>query len=303
LLTPLAPCHLARSTTAVGTSAVPNAGLGPWPGAGTSGELNSPHGVAYDANTDSLFISDTANCEVLEESLASKTVQVIVNLAHVCGPPSAPPVSAGNAVIGPPHGLTVDETHNLLYIADPDNHGIDVVNLSTMNMEPFIQLTPAAPICSPEGVGVDQSTGTLYVADLGCDVVWQIAYFEGPPAIVAGIITSPGFSGNGGPATAAQLDEPSGVAYDSTTSTLYIADGLNNEVRDVVGAKTYDYVGDPLGTSGCSPDGSVVTSPINDPHTVRLDGNGDLFYAETGNNLVREVVPGPGPLTTIAGTP
>ena len=277
-------------------------GLGPWPGPGTSGALNAPHGVAYDSNNNSVFIADLANCEVVEDFLTSGTTSVVVNLAHACGGPSVAGTPALSALIGPPHGLTVDDAHNLLYITDPSNHGVEVVNLSTLQMMPFVALTPAAPICAPEGLGVDPNSGTLYVADYGCDVVWQIPFFEGPPTIVAGTFNSAGFSGNGGPATAAQLDGPSGVDYDPLTATLYIADGLNNEIRDVVGGNIFDYVGDPGKLSGCSPDGSTATSKINDPTAVRVDSAGDVFYDEAGNNIMREVVPGPGPLTTVAGT-
>jgi len=285
-------------TTIVGNGAP---GLGPWPGPGISGALNSPHGVAYDSNNNSVFISDTANCEVVEDFLSSGTTQVVMNGAHVCGAPSPLPISAFNSVIGPPHGLTVDDTNNLLYITDPANHGIDVVNLSTLQMMPFIVLSPTGFPCAPEGVDVDPTSFTLYVADYGCDVVWKIPYFEGPPTVVAGTFNSAGFSGNGGPATAANLDGPSGVVYDPSTATLYIADGLNNEIRDVVGANIFDYIGDPGALSGCSPDGSPATSKIYDPTAVRIDSAGDLFYNEAGNNIVREVIPGPGSLNT-AGT-
>ncbi len=284
-------------TTVAGTGAV---GFGPWPGAATSGALNSPHGLAYDPNNDSVLISDTTNCDVLEESLATHTIQVVVNIAAACGAPSPAGTPAPAAQLDHPHGLAVDQAHNLLYIADRDNHVLDVVNLTTMVMENFIPIFPGAPICTPVGLSVDQTTSTVYVADDSCQVVWQIP-FGGFPSVFAGTFNSAGFSGNGGPPLSAHLYEPNGVAYDSATSSLYVADTFNNEIRKVASGVITDFIGSPVATPGFSPDGSPATSPINMPHAVRLDGAGNVFYDETGNNLVREVGSS-GTLLTIAGS-
>ena len=99
------------------------------------------------------------------------------------------------------------------------------------------------------------------------------------------------------------LYEPSGVAYDPTTSSLYIADTFNNEIRGVAAGIITDWVGSPVATPGFSPDGSPPTSPIDMPHSVRLDGAGNLFFDEVGNDLVRDVPTRAGAAHTIAGTP
>ena len=284
-------------TTVAGTGA---AGFGPWPGPATSGLLSSPHGLTYDPNNDSVFISDTTNCDVLEESLITNAIHVAVNGAAACGSPSPAGTPAVAAQLDHPHGLAVDQTHNLLYIADRDNHGIEVVNLATMTMESFVPIVPAAPICTPVGVTVDQAVGTVYVADDSCQVVWEIP-FGGSPTIFAGTFDSPGFGGNGGPPLSAHLNQPSGLAYDSATSSLFIADTFNNEVRKISARVITDFIGSPAAVSGYSPDGSAATSPVGSVNAVRLDGAGNVFYDETGNNLVREVGSS-GTLHTIAGS-
>ena len=90
---------------------------------------------------------------------------------------------------------------------------------------------------------------------------------------------------------------------ETETRTGVDADTANNEIRKIAGGIIDDYVGSPAATPGISPDGSAATSAINAPHAVRLDGAGNLFYDETGNEIVRELVGSPGTLQTIAGTP
>ncbi|WP_322778021.1 hypothetical protein [Frankia sp. Cas4] len=86
-----------------------------------------------------------------------------------------------------------------------------------------------AQLANPSGVAVDR-TGTLYITDLASRRVRRVAT-DGTITTVAGTGTE-GFSGDGGPATHAQLANPSGVAVDST-GTLYIADQGNQRVRRV----------------------------------------------------------------------
>jgi sugar lactone lactonase YvrE len=114
------------------------------------------------------------------------------------------------------------------------------------------------------------------------------------------------FSGDGGPATAAVLSNPQGVAID-THGDLFIADADDKVVRKVSASGIITTVaGD--GTPGYSGDGGqAIAATLNGPTAVALDGNGDLFIADTGNNVIREVKPGPngllslGTISTIAG--
>jgi hypothetical protein len=284
-------------TTKVGTG---TAGFGPWPGPGTSGDLSSPHGVVYDPALGAVFISDTTNCDVLEDVLATGNVSVVVNGSAVCGSPAVPPVSALSTQLDHPWGLALDQSLNLLYIADRDNEAVEVVDLSSMTLTRVIPFVQGGPKDAPTGVSVDQKTHDLYVADQGVDIVWRVP-LGGNPVIFAGVFDTPGFNGNKIPATAALLDQPTDVFFDS--GVVYVADTMNNEIRSISGGTIFDVVGSPGAIAGFSPDGSPPTSPITAPSTVSLDGAGTIFYDEDGFNLVREIDPTTVSISTVAGTP
>lgn len=250
--------------------------------------VNGPHGVVYDATDNSVFVSDTNSCQVWQDDLTTSAVSILVNAAGVCGAPSPPGTLASLAQLDIPHGLGLNSAAQLLYIADRNNHGIEVVNLAASPpvMGTFIPLVPGAPVSEPVGVSVDQGTGTLYVADQGTDVVWSIPS-GGSPAVFTGVFNTPGFNGNGIAATSAKLNEPSGV--DFVSGVLYIADTDNNEIRSVTGGIIQDVIGSPAASAGCSPDGSPATDPITQPTSIRLDGAGTEFFDDTGCDLVREI--------------
>ena len=121
---------------------------------------------------------------------------------------------------------------------------------------------------------------------------------------IAGIGIQPGFSGDGGPATSAQLNYPRGVAVDGQ-GNVYIADFGNNRVRKVSpGGTITTFAGS--GPSGCcrafSGDGGPATSArLSAPTGVAVDGKGNVYIADRDNRRVRKVSPG-GTITTFAGT-
>lgn len=115
-----------------------------------------------------------------------------------------------------------------------------------------------------------------------------------------------GFAGDGGPATAALLADPEGLAADSR-GNLYVFDCFNARVRVIKADGTIATIAG-TGERGFSGDGGPATSAqlspqcgANDPAGLAVDGAGDVFIADTGNNRVRMVTPA-GVITTVAGT-
>ena len=155
----------------------------------------------------------------------------------------------------------------------------------------------AAQIGTIQGIAVDL-LGNVYLSDTDHHRVRKIDT-TGIVTTVAGTGTA-GFSGDGGPATSAQLNLPYGVAVDSA-GNLYIADLNNNRVRrvgpdGVIGT----YAGS--GGEGSSGDGGPATSAqMLTPRNLAVDSAGNLYISEFGGHRVRKVTPA-GLISTAAGT-
>jgi hypothetical protein len=155
----------------------------------------------------------------------------------------------------------------------------------------------AATLRRPFSVAVD-AAGDLFIADDRNNVVRKVDT-NGVITTVAGNGAA-GHTGDGGPATAATLNNPVGLAVDAA-GDLFIADAGNNVVRKVGTNGVITTVAG-TGVSGVSGDGGPATAAtLNGPQGVAVDAAGDLFIADAGNNVVRKVAPG-GVITTFAGT-
>ena len=149
---------------------------------------------------------------------------------------------------------------------------------------------------SVTGLAVD-AAGNLYISDGGNHVVRKVN--------TAGIIStvagngSPGFAGDGGPATSAQLYYPAGIALDSA-GNLYIADASNNRVRKVNPAGVIStFAGN--GNVRYSGDGvPATTTAVDRPEGMATDSAGNVYVSETSSSRVRKVAPD-GMISTVAG--
>ena len=148
----------------------------------------------------------------------------------------------------------------------------------------------------PYAVAVD-AAGNIFIADHGNHRIRKVNS--------AGIITTvagngvQGFGGDGGPATAAALGNPTNLAVDAT-GNIFIADGYNNRIRkvDVTGIIT-TVVGN--GTAGFSGDGGPATAAqLNLPTDVAVDAAGNIFIIDQSNERIRKVAPN-GIISTAAG--
>ncbi|HTW59592.1 MAG TPA: hypothetical protein VMD99_15805 [Terriglobales bacterium] len=161
-------------------------------------------------------------------------------------------------------------------------------------------------------VGVVQdSLGNTYISDAYSNQVFKVDA-AGILTLVAGngVI---GYSGDGGPATSATLDNPEGLALDAS-GNLYIADTDNSVIRVVnTGSQSITVAGVTIqpgtiqtvagsGTAGYGGDGdSATNAELNDPYGVFVDGSGNIFIADTDNCLIREV--SGSLIATVAGDP
>jgi RHS repeat-associated protein len=148
----------------------------------------------------------------------------------------------------------------------------------------------------PSGIAVGPD-GSVYIAEWVGQRVRRVDA-SGIITTVAGTGT-PGFSGDGGPATSAMLADPSGVAV-APDGTLYIADRSNHRIRRVDANGIITTVAG-TGAYGFSGDGGPATlAQLDEPWGVALGPDGSLYIADKGNNRVRRVGPD-GIITTVAG--
>jgi sugar lactone lactonase YvrE len=156
----------------------------------------------------------------------------------------------------------------------------------------------SAELDFPSGLAFDAS-GNLYIADSGNQRIRMVTTSTGDIHTFAGTGTQ-GYGGDGGPATSAKLDEPAGVAFDSS-GNLYIGDIDNNRIRKVnTSGVISTFAG--TGTAGYSGDGNPATSAeLYYPWRVAVDAAGDLYIADDYNNVIRKVDSATGIIRTVAG--
>jgi len=154
----------------------------------------------------------------------------------------------------------------------------------------------SAHLKEPTAIAVDREFN-IYIADSLNHRVRKVTP-KGNITTVAGNGTA-GYSGDGGPAASAQLNQPIGVALDDA-GCLYITDQLNHRIRKVSAAGTITTLAG-NGKSGYSGDGGpAIDAKIYGPSGIATDSAGNVYFADTFNNRVRKIT-AKGIITTIAG--
>ncbi|HXB13427.1 MAG TPA: T9SS type A sorting domain-containing protein [Bacteroidia bacterium] len=209
---------------------------------------------------------------------------------------------ATNAELNGPYDVAIDASNNL-YIADFLNNRVrkltptgtitTIAGNGVMGYSGDGGQASIAEIQWPNGLTVDKF-GNLYISD--------IAYIRkvSPGGIIshfAGI--GGGYSGDGGQATAAGINQPYGMVSDAS-GNIYIADYGNNVIRKVNTSGIISTIAG-NGFAGYSGDGGqATTAEMNGPFNVKLDVSGNIYISDLNNNRIRKVDVS-GIITTIAG--
>lgn len=262
------------------------------------------YGVAAD-NGGNLYIADTYNRRIRRVDTGGIISTIAGNGTAAFSGDGGPATSAS---IDLGFGVALDSSVNF-YFADSRNLRVRRVAAATGIITTVAgngsagsggdggPATSASLQDGPNGVAVD-SSGNLYIADTANELIRRVDAKTGIITTVAGNGTY-GFSGDGGPATSAALNYPTNVALDES-GNLYIADAYNHRIRRVASDGIITTVaGD--GTQGYNGDGGPAKSAnLAYPYGVGVDGNGDLYVADTANHRIRRVDAG-GIITTVAG--
>jgi trimeric autotransporter adhesin len=272
-------------------------------GPAVSAELNGPYGLTSDSAAN-LYFADPANNRIRKVALGTGIISTFAG--DGTGGFSGDNGPATSAELQLPAGVAVDTAGNL-YIADKGNNVIRKVNASGTittiagnNTEGYSGdngLATSASLYAPSSVAVD-SAGNLYIADAGNNRVREVAATTGIITTIAGTGT-PGYSGDNGAAVSATLNKPSAVV-EGSTGNLYVLDTGNDVVRLLNTTGTITTIAG-NGTAGYSGDNGPATSAtLHSPYGLNIDASGNLYIADSGNNVVR-IVSTAGIISTIAG--
>ena len=285
-------------TTVAGNGAPGFSGDG---GAATAARLRFPTDVAADS-AGNIYVAD-GDTDRIRKVTPEGVISTVAGMSHMAGDGEG----ATAALLFFPTGVSSGDRGNV-YIADTFNHRIrkvapdgvisTVAGAGEQGFGGDGGPATEAQLSYPRDVLPD-SAGNLYIADTSNNRIRKLSP-DGVISTVAGTGTE-GFSGDSGPATAARLSFPRGLALDEA-GNLYIADRWNHRIRKVAP----DGMISTVAGSGFSPffRGNGIPATQADlyfPDRVAVDADGSLYIADTFNERVRKVAPD-GMISTVAGT-
>jgi len=266
-------------------------------GAATAATMGGPKGLAVDG-AGNLYFSDGGN-ERIRKVNTSGIISTIAGNGTTGY--SGDGIAATAAEMNGGTGVAVDGSGNV-YIADVGNHRIRKVNpsgiISTFAGTGSSGYTGDGGEATTATIGgpyflVFDDAGNLYFSDVSDNVVRKINT-SGIITTVAGTGTA-GYSGDGGPATAADLNAPMGIALDAAGS-IYIGDWSNNRIRKInTSGIISTYAGDGTPTYG-GDGGAATAAKLRNPSGVVADGAGNLYIADANNFRIRVVTPASTPV-------
>lgn len=282
-------------------STVAGTGIAGYSGDGataSAAQVSSPATLQADA-TGNVYICDANNNRVRKITVATNIITTIIGDGSN-GFTGAPDVLKAQLL---PIAITGDANGNF-YVADGGYYDVRALNSAGSSYIYAGSPSPDANYASkgyagnggmassalfnaPVGVALDASNN-LYIADVNNNVVRKIAYSTKIITAFAGSNIA-GYSGDGGAATSAKLNNPSGLAVDAS-GNVYIADALNNVIRKVTAATQVITTVAGNGTAGSAGDGAAATAAnLSKPQGVAVDASGNIFILDRGNNKIRMV--------------
>jgi trimeric autotransporter adhesin len=265
-------------------------------------ELHSPEDVALDS-AGNVYIADTGNAYIREITVSTGIINFIAGDGSIGY--SGDGGLANIAGLIEPFSIALDASGNV-YIAEPEDGRIREVTISTGKISTVVgngnlgfsgdgAAATSAMMHLNTGLAID-SSGNLYIADSLNNRVRKVA-----GTTISTIAGSGGYSysGDGGPATAAQLNTPEAVAVDAA-GNIYFADTANNVVREISSKGVINTIAG-NGTAGYGGDGGAAGSAqLSAPQGLAVDASGNVFVADTANARVRKI--SGGTITTVAGS-
>ncbi len=248
----------------------------------TAATLSGPYGVAVSANGD-IYIGESGTHRVRRVDHATGLIATVAGSGTAGGNGDGGP--ATQAQLSTPLGVAVDGDGNL-YIGDTGNSAIRRVSAATG------VITTLAASAYPVGMAGYGPHGVLVTEYFG-NCVKRINGETGAVTVIAGT-GSTAYSGDGGPATAASLGHPHGVAI-APGGAVYIADTYNARIRRVDPTTGIITTVAGTGNTGFTGDGDLaVSARINYPIGIAASRDGFVYFADNRNARIRRFAIPPG---------
>jgi sugar lactone lactonase YvrE len=251
-------------------------------GISTAATFYGPQGVAVDYAAGNVYVADVGY-SLIRKISPSGVVSTLAGGGS--GNPSSLDGTGTAASFSSPSGVAVDTAGNV-YVADTDDNLIRKISPSgvvTTLAGSFYGTSGgiAANLYNPTGVAVDVA-GNVYVADEGNNLIRKIS-----PSGIMSILAGNGRSGSAnGTGMAASFSRPQGVAVDAG-GIVYVADTNNNLIREISpSGAVITLAGN--GTQG-SANGYGFKASFNYPVGIAVDGQGNVYVADGGNNMIRKI--------------
>ena len=273
----------------------------------SAASIGTPNGVATDIYGN-LYITD-GNNNIIRKVDASGIITTIAGIAGASGY-SGDGGPATNAHLGNPRGICVDGAGNI-YFADNNNYIVRKIDASG-NITTFAGTPMSSGFAGGGGPATDavldgaydvtvDPSGNVYIADGGNKIL--IVDASGNLNVFAGGTT--GYSGDGGPATAAAFNGTYGVSAD-LNNNIFVAESQNNIIREInnsgIVSTVAGYVDTTTYSGGYTGDGGPADSALlNFPSDLTLDSLGNIYIADAGNSVIRYVNIYTGNISTLAG--
>lgn len=275
--------------------------------AATAAQLNDPLGVAID-KLGNLVIADSGDRRVRAIAAGKTAIIAYAGTGNLCNPQTScgDGGKASAATFDTPWQIFVDASDNL-YIADAPANRIrkvsstqrisTVAGTGAMGFGGDGGAATSATLNIPHGIASDVN-GNLYIGDTGNQRIRQVN-----SAAKINTLAGGGSGGDGAAATSAILAADHDVALDSA-GNLYIADTINNRIRQVTPANPPGNITTVAGSgiAGYAGDGqSATVASLNSPYGLALDSSNNIYIADTFNGRIRLVNSSSGLITTFAG--
>lgn len=267
---------------------------------GTNGtaRFHNPFGITVDSQ-DNIYVADTGNHTIRKITLAG----VVTTFAGKAGTSGSVDGVGTDARFDSPTGIAAGNGTDLI-VGDFGNAIIRKISPDATVGTLAGVADPsgstdgnqgAARFNFPSGVAPDNQ-GNLYVADFANHTIRKINS-AGDVTTFAGVAGVTGT--NDGTGTAARFDNPTSLAIDGS-GNIYVADTFNHAIRKITSAGVVTTLAGKPGTSGTN-DGNGLEARFNSPFCLAVDGSGNVYVSDTGNQTIRKITPG-GDVSTLAGT-